>query len=137
MIPDEKSHGSGTQRKSGKQKMSLFRRLWVKDPNHSEEVSDEKRCPYRSIRLTLYWLHSEHSLDALPTPPGWYWPSVVYLGLVFFLPSCVERRLVSVSTSSPTRFAFPFLSLLLLLFYVNFILCFHWCRYVLSFPQVG
>ena len=46
-----------------KKKMSYFihffsRRFWVKDPRHSETVSDEKCYLYRSMRLNTTMLGS-------------------------------------------------------------------------------
>ena len=45
LLPDEKSHGLGAQRESGKKNGLLcifFRRFWVKEPRHSENDSGEK-----------------------------------------------------------------------------------------------
>ena len=51
LLPDEKSHGLGTQQESRKKVSGPFPTIWVKEPRHSDTISDEKRCLYRSARL--------------------------------------------------------------------------------------
>ena len=67
-IPDEKSHGLGTQRESRKQMTNyLFfsRRFWVKEPFHSENFQANKRytvIPYRSMRQVHHHPHNRHPI---------------------------------------------------------------------------
>ena len=53
-IPDEKTPiGLGIQREKSCKKMAYyfsFRRVWLKEPRHSESISYEKRYLYRSMR---------------------------------------------------------------------------------------
>ena len=50
MLPDEKSQGLGIIQRESRKKITCFRQFWVKEPIHSETVSDEKCHLYRSTR---------------------------------------------------------------------------------------
>ena len=53
MIPNEKAHDLGTQRQSPcGTEMGNFGRFWVKEPRHSETISDQKWYHLYHVPLT-------------------------------------------------------------------------------------